>query len=243
MRRHLRLLTTVVAAGIGMSAPSACGLLPGETFEDDTTLSQKIKSVRLESRSGGVRLQGKETVTKVSVHRTIQFDGDRPKKATHRVENGVLVLGGCGKDCSVTYTVDLPPRIPVSGSSKDGGVSLSGVGKVDVTTASGAVDLNGVEGPVDVRTTNGRINGRALKGDRITAETSNGAIDLAPATPQDVRARTSNGAISVTAPAGTYNVSAKTSNGHKKIGVRDDPSGDHDLDLTTSNGSITVKSA
>ena len=241
MRRHLRLLGAVAAAGIGAGALGACGIVPGETFEDGAELSQKITSVRLDDSSGGVTLRGKETLTDVSLHRRVEFDGDRPKGPTHRVENGVLVLAGCGKGCSVSYTVDLPRRIPVSGRVTAGGIDLSGVGKVDVRTSSGAVDLDDVEGPVDVHTTNGRINGRGLKGDHVRAETSNGAIELAPATPQDVDAKTSNGAISVTAPDGSYKVSAHTSNGDKKIGVRDDPSGDHELDLATTNGAITVK--
>lgn len=241
MRRHLRLLWAFAAAGMGVGALGACGLVPGETFEDDITLSEKITSVRLDNSSGGVKLRSKQTVTDVSLHRRVEHEGDKPK-ATHRVENGVLVLSGCGRDCEVSYTVDLPPRVSVTGRTSAGGVSLSGVGKVDVTTGSGAVDLDDVDGTVDVRTTNGRINGRGLKGERLRAETSNGAIELGLATPQDVRARTSNGAISVTAPDGHYRVSAETDNGKKKIGVRDDPSGDHELDLATSNGSITVKS-
>jgi putative adhesin len=243
MRRHIRLLGAFAAAGIGVSTLGACGLIPGETSEDSAKLSQKVDSVRLDSSSGAVRLRSKQTVTRVSVHRSIEFDGDKPAKRTYDVENGVLVLRGCGDDCSVSYTVDLPPRVSVSGGTSSGGIALSGVGKVDVTSDSGAVDLDDVDGTVDVRTANGRINGRGLKGEGIRAETSNGAIDLGLSTPQDVRAKTSNGAVSVTAPDGRYDVSARTGNGHKDIGVRDDPSGDHTLDLTTTNGSITVKKA
>ncbi|MFC4494669.1 DUF4097 domain-containing protein [Streptomyces ovatisporus] len=242
MRRLLRLLGAFIAAGACACALTACGLVPDETFEDDVTLSEKVTSVRLDIRTGGVKLRSKQTVTDVALHRRVEFNGDKPK-ATHRVENGVLVLRGCGRDCEVSYTVDLPPRIPVSGRTSTGGVSLSGVGRVDVRTDTGAVDLDDVDGAVDVHTTNGRINGRGLKGDRLRAETSNGAIDVSLATPQDVRARTANGAISVTAPDGSYDVSAETDNGRKSIGVPDDPSGDHRLDLETSNGRITVKSS
>lgn len=243
MRRHLRLLGAAAAAGIGVSTFGACGLIPGETFEDDAKLPEQVKSVRLAGSSGAVKLRSKQTVTKVSLHRSIEFDGDKPTKRTYDVENGELVLRGCGDDCSVSYTVDLPPRVAVRGSTSSGGISLSGVGKVNVTTDAGAVDLDDVDGSVAVRTTNGRINGRGLKGEGLRAETSNGAIDLILSTPQDVRAKTSNGAVSVTAPDGHYNVSATTSNGRKNIGLRDDPSGDNRLDLSTANGSITVKKA
>lgn len=242
MRTHLRLLLgAFAAAGLGAGTLTACGLVPGETFEDETGISEKVTSVRLDDPTGGVELRSRQTVTDVTVHRRIEVDGDKPK-ATHRVEDGVLVLRGCGPDCEVNYTVDLPPRVSVSGRSSSGGVTLSGVGAVDVRTSSGAVALDDVDGPVDVRTENGRINGRGLKGERVRAQTSNGAIDLSLATPQDVRARASNGAISLTVPDGRYRVSAETSNGSRRIGVRDDPSGDHTLDLSTGNGRITVKS-
>jgi hypothetical protein len=243
MRRHIRLLAAVAATGIGVGTLGACGLIPGETFEDSAELPEKVESVRLDSSSGAVRLRSKQTVTKTSVHRSIEYDGDKPGKRTYEVEAGVLTLRGCGDGCSVTYTVDLPPRVAVSGGTSSGGISLAGVGDVDVTTASGAVDLDDVDGTVEVRTTNGRINGRGLKGESIGARTSNGAIDLGLSTPQDVRAKTSNGAVSVTVPDGRYKVSSKTSNGKKNIGLRNDPAGDHTLDLETSNGSITVKKA
>lgn len=243
MRRHIRLLGAVAAAGAGVSTLGACGLIPGETSEDSATLSQKVDAVRLDTGSGTIRLRSKQTVTKVTVKRALEFDGDKPKKRTYRVENGVLVLRGCGDDCRVSYTVDLPPRVGVSGSTSSGGISLTGVGAVDVTTHSGAVDLDDVDGRVAVSTTNGRISGRGLKGDGVRAGTSNGAIDLLLSTPQDVRAKTSNGAISVTVPDNRYKVSAKSANGSKHLGVRNDPSGRKTLDLTTTNGSIRVKKA
>lgn len=243
MRRHIRVLAAVAAAGIGVGTLGACGLVPGETFEDSAKPSGKVESVRLDSSSGAVRLRSKETVTRVSVRRSIEYHGDKPGKNTFEVEDGVLTLRGCGDECSVTYTVDLPPRVPVSGRTSSGGISLSGVGEVNVETSSGAIDLDDVDGTVDVRTDNGRVNGRGLKGDGVRAQTSNGAIDLGLSTPQDVRARTSNGAVSVTVPDGRYKVSSRTSNGHKDIGLRDDPSGEHALDLETSNGSIKVKKA
>jgi hypothetical protein len=243
MRRHIRLLAAVAAAGIGVGTLGACGLVPGETYEDSAKLSEKVEAVHLDRSVGAVRLRSKETVTDVSLHRSVEFDGDKPRKRTYGVEDGVLVLRGCGDDCSVSYTVDLAPRVSVDGGTSSGGISLSGVGKVDVSSDSGAVDLDDVDGTVRVRTANGRINGRGLKGEGVRAETSNGAIDLSLSTPQDVRAKTSNGAVSVTAPDGRYRVSARTGNGDKSIGLRDEPSGDHTLDLTTTNGSIKVKKA
>ncbi|MFH8408584.1 DUF4097 family beta strand repeat-containing protein [Streptomyces sp. NPDC018019] len=228
-----------------MSGLGACGVLERSTYEDDARLSAApVKSIRLDSHSGGLTLRGKKSLDTVSVHRKLRYQGDRPEKATHRVENGVLVLGDCGDDCSVHYTVEVPAGLPVTGKTSSGAVELSDVGAVRVSTTSGAVTLDGVAGAVDVRTTNGGVRGRGLKGDGVRAQTSNGAIDLVTDTPQDVQARTTNGAVTLTVPGGQrnrYRISTKTDNGGKNIGLPDDPSGAHRLDLTTTNGAITIK--
>ncbi|MFF4950841.1 DUF4097 family beta strand repeat-containing protein [Streptomyces chattanoogensis] len=238
--RRVRFAGAVTLTAIGAYGISACGLFPGETFTDDAAVPEKITTVRLDTGSGGVTLRGGKGGGKVAVHRSVTHHGDRPEGATHRVEGGVLVLGGCGKDCSVTYTVDLPAGLPVSGETTNGAVRLTKVGKVDVTTGSGDIDLDGVAGTADVRTSNGRITGHGLSGGGITARTSNGEIDLSPATPQSIRAETSNGAITVKVPKAAYRVTIHTDNGDKNLTVPNDPSGRFHLDLTTSNGSITA---
>ncbi|UYB41424.1 DUF4097 family beta strand repeat-containing protein [Streptomyces sp. Je 1-4] len=243
MRQRVRFIGIVAMAGIGACALSACGLLPGKTFQDDARVPKKITSIRLDSGSGGLTVHGGKGGGTASVHRAVSYHGDRPEGATHRVEDGVLVLAGCGTNCTVDYTVEVPAGIPVSGETSSGAVELTKVGPVKMTTTSGDIQLDGVAGAVDARTSNGRITGRGLSGARTSAETSNGAIDLTPATAQNVRARTSNGEITVQLPKGPYRLSAETDNGEKHIGIAQDPAARFHLDLTTSNGDITAKPA
>ncbi|MFE1174430.1 DUF4097 domain-containing protein [Streptomyces sp. NPDC058773] len=252
MRKRVRFIGVVAMAVTGACALSSCGLLPGKTFQDDATVSRKITSVRLDSGSGGLTVhggKGGEGVKggrgggAVSVHRAVSYHGDRPEGATHRVKDGVLVLSGCGTNCTVDYTLDLPAGIPVSGRTSSGAVELTDVGAVKMTTSSGDIRLIGARGAVDARTSNGRITGRGLSGPSIAAETSNGAIDLSPATAQNVRAETSNGAIRLRLPKGPYRVAAETDNGEKHIAVPQDPAARFLLKLTTSNGDITAKGA
>jgi hypothetical protein len=239
----LAMVTAPVVVAMGMLSLSACGVLARSTFEDDTVLEEEITSVRLDSSNGRLTLRGDDTAAEVSIHRRVEYRRNRPEDPTHRVEDGVLVLEGCGRSCSVDYTVDLPAGLPVTGETSNGAISLSGVGDVDVRTDNGAVTLEEVTGTVTVRSSNGKIEGRGLGGGPIEARTDNGAIDLTLATPQDVQAETSNGAITITVPDGSYQVSAETGNGSTNIGVADDPAGEHLLELTTDNGSITVNSA
>ncbi|MFG2042511.1 hypothetical protein [Dactylosporangium sp. NPDC048998] len=215
MRRQLHILKVVAIAGIVVGGLGACGSMPAKTFEDDSALQGAITSVRLDNSSGGVELRGKEGADEVSMHRKVEYRGDRPHGATHKVENGVLVLGGCGRHCSVSYSIDLPAGLPVSGETSTGAISLSHVGEVSVSTGSGRIVLDEVTGSVDVRTTNGRIGGRGLAGGRIRAETSNGAIELTPTTSQDIQAKTSNGHITLTVPAGRYQGPRRRTEGTK----------------------------
>jgi hypothetical protein len=201
-----------------------CGLLARSSFEDDTVLTAEITSVRIDGSSDSVALRGDDTATEVSVHRKVEHRGSRPEDPSHRVEDGVLVLGGCGQNCSVDYTVDLPAGLPVSGETSNGAISVSRVGVVDVRTDNGTITVDGATGQVTVRSSNGEIG--------ITLDT-----------PQDVQAEANNGAITVTVPDGSYQVSAQTDNGSTDIGITHDPAGEHRLDLTTDNGSITVRPA
>ncbi|WP_218040163.1 DUF4097 family beta strand repeat-containing protein [Actinomadura sp. WMMB 499] len=238
-----RLLCALALTTAGTVALAACDVSfasfgPQETFRDEAALPSGITAVRIDVREGTVTVRGGDA--KPFLHRTVRYRDDRPDGATHRVENGVLVLGGCGRDCSASYTVDVPAGVPVRGGAAGGSLHLHGAGEVDVATASGAIRLAGVTGPIDARTSNGRIVGHDLKSARITAETSNGDITLVPSVPADVDAETSNGDITVTVTGGPYRVTASTGNGDERIGVPTAPHAEHRLDLRSSNGDITA---
>lgn len=235
-----KVLALAVAA-VSVTALSACDVAFASTYEDDAALKGKISAVRLDDiGSGSVTLHGGSS--KASLHRRVKYRSDKPEGPTHRIENGVLTLRGCGSHCSVSYTVELPAGLPVSGGTSNGSITLSKVGKVDVSTDSGSIRLDGATGPIKVRTDNGEIRGSGLKGG-IDAETDNGDVDLTPGSPQNVRAKTDNGEVTVTMPAGRYRVSTHTGNGDRRLGIPNDPSAGYRLDVSTSNGDITTRTA
>lgn len=242
MRQQFRALVIVTMAGIAAVGLTGCGPPRDTIAEDDILVSEAITSVRLDNTSGGVTLHGRPGVGKVAIHRLIDYRGGRPIKATHHVDNGVLVLSGCGRGCWVNYTVEVPAGIAVTGRAFTGAISLFGVGDVNVTTSSGLIDLDEVAGAVDVQISDGNIYGQRLRGDHVHATTSNGSIELVPETPQDISATTDTGRITLTVPQGHYQVSVKT-NSSKDITVPDDPTGEHRIEATTNNGPITVKLA
>ncbi|MFP3989043.1 DUF4097 family beta strand repeat-containing protein [Streptomyces sp. E11-3] len=243
--RQRRVLSALALAGAGVIGLGACGAITGKSFDDEATVSRKdtakITSVLLDNGDGSVELRGGDDTDEVSIRRDVDYRGDKPKGASHKIEDGVLVLGGCGDKCTVRYTVDLPDGLPVRGKTANGKVSLSRMGAVGVSTTNGAIDLKSITGAVDVKTSNGRVTGRGLAGEYTRVHTSNGKVDLTATKTQDVRVKTSNGAISLRVPNETYRVTTKTSNGSKEVGVATAPDATHALDLSTSNGAISVK--
>ena len=244
VRRNTRL---AAAAGVGITALllSGCAFLqPPRTLSDAATVDGTITAIEIDDNDGGVFVRGVEGATGISLERTVRYRGDREIDESHSVDGDTLVLGGCGRNCSVTYTLDVPAGLDVSGHTENGEVDLTLVHDVDVETSNGRITLDGVTGTIRAATSNGRIEGSGLGGDGgIDVSSSTGAIDLRVDVAQDVEARTSNGSIDLVVPDASYRVDAETSNGNQDIAVPNDDSGEFTLDLSTSNGSITVESS
>jgi len=242
MNRMLRAAVTAAVTVLVAGALGGCAFLtPPKVFSDTTTVTDAVVTVQIVDNQGSVTVRGVEGATKTTVARQVSYRGDRPEGETHEVQGDTLELRGCGRRCSVDYTIDVPAGADVRGSTSNGAIKLRNVGEVEVGTSNGRIELEDVEGRVDVETSNGRIEGEDLNGDGIRAETSNGAIDLSLGVAQDVEASTSNGSIELTVPADSYRVATETSNGGTDIGIANDPDGRYTLDLRTSNGSITVE--
>ncbi|MFI6154950.1 DUF4097 family beta strand repeat-containing protein [Kitasatospora sp. NPDC051170] len=242
MRHHRRYTGIVVVAVLATGLITACDptSVTEKTFSDDATVSEKITAVRLDNSAGDLTVHGKSGTDKASVHRKVAYHNDKPGGST-RVENGVLVLGGCGKLCAVDYTVELPPGLPVTGSGSAGGIKLTQVGDVNVKTDHGDISVEDA-GTVEVRTSNGDIKGTTLKGDHTTAKTDNGGIKITPGKAQNVKANTDNGDVTVVVPAGSYKVSAGTDIGEKHVGVTNDANAKFKIDIGSNIGDVTVKS-
>ncbi|MRG59756.1 DUF4097 family beta strand repeat protein [Agromyces sp. CFH 90414] len=219
-----------------------CALLgPPHTITDSAAVTEAVTAIEIDQPDGAVVVQADDDATEISIERTVHYRGpEREIGETHAVEGGTLVLGGCGRNCSVDYVLEVPAGLDVSGETTNGSIELSGVAEVAVSTSNGRIELDGVTGSVDADTSNGRIIGTDLTGDGVEASTSNGAIELELGTPQDVTADTSNGSIELRVPDARYRVETETSNGGIDVGIDDLADGEFTLDLRTSNGSITV---
>ncbi|BDZ65511.1 DUF4097 family beta strand repeat-containing protein [Agromyces mangrovi Wang et al. 2018] len=214
---------------------------PPQSFSDDATVTERVTAIEIDEPAGSVAIEATRSATDITLERTVRYWGiDRDVDETHEVTGGTLVLHGCGRNCTVSYVLEVPEGLDVSGRTSNGAIELTGVADVDVATSNGRIELDDVTGTVEVETSNGRIIGNDLTGDGVDASTSNGPIEIELGTPQDVTARTSNGPIELRVPGGPYAVETDTSNGRVDVDIATDPNGEFTLDLRTSNGSIDV---
>src|SRR2546427_5898902 len=96
-------LRAMVGLGAGLLLLSACGWdLGRNASSDDTAIDRHVASVRVTSDSGDVKIH---TGDRVSVHRTVHYDRDKPGTTQH-VDRDVLVIDSCPvRNCSIDYDV------------------------------------------------------------------------------------------------------------------------------------------
>ncbi|MBV2352871.1 DUF4097 family beta strand repeat protein [Streptomyces sp. J2-1] len=222
---------------------SACSGLTQHTFEDDAKVSKEVTSVRIDNTNGSVKVDATADSSVISVNRKVSYRGDEPSGTSFRVADGVLTLGGCGRNCGVSYVVKAPAGLPVTGGTSNGGIALTGVGPADVHTSNGNIEVTRAKGPVKLRTTNAEVTVTDVEHGGIDARTTNGEMTIRTANAQDIKARTTNAGLTVTAPPARYRISARGTGGEKRLAFRDDPSGGYRLDLSTTNGDLTLDSA
>jgi len=256
MARPLLALGGIVLIGVGLATAFGWGW--GSDFENSKTLSETIRSVKLEGDSGSVKIRtgtGPSTVhEKVSYHWR-----SKPGDTFYRVDGDQLVLTDCGNNCSVDFEIVVPAGVPVSGRLDSGALDVAGVASVDVQSdsgrakvedvsgavnlrlSSGSVDLRDV-GPVTVHSDSGSVTGRGVRGPvDVTAES--GRVEFALTQANDVKVKADSGSIEVEVPGGPYRVEGNSDSGHRDIGVPTDGSAQHVLDLTTDSGSVKVRAA
>lgn len=146
---------------------------------------------------------------------------------------------------SVSYRINVPRANDLDLSTRNGGVTISGVsGNLRFDTTNGGVRLSDLGGSVNGRTTNGgltvNLGGTQWDGEGIDVQTSNGAVSLAIPEGYNaaLEARTNNGGMRVDFPitvqgeimgrrginatlgSGGPTVRVRTSNGAVRIGRR-----------------------
>ncbi|WP_410563170.1 DUF4097 family beta strand repeat-containing protein [Amycolatopsis sp. cmx-4-61] len=256
MARPLLAVGGIVLIGVGLATAFGWGW--GSDFRNTDTLSQTIRSVKLEADSGSVKIRagsGPSTVRQeVGYHWR-----SKPTGPFYRVEGDQLVLGSCGMNCTVDFEVVVPAGVPVTGDIDSGGLDVAGASSVDVHVDSGharvedvtgavklrmdsgSIDLADV-GPVQVQSESGGITGSEVHGP-VDVTSSSGSVEFTLVQANDVKVHAESGSIALTVPSGPYRIEGGSDSGRRDIAVQTDGSAQHLLDLTTESGSVTVRAA
>jgi len=241
MRPGRRLAVAVVGAAGAVVALGACDLAERQRYEEDTVISEEIERVQIEGGSGQVSIStGSGSGT--SVHTTVEYRGNRPTAATHRTEDGNLVLtADCGRNCSVDFRVTVPAGVTVTGRIGSGDIDLTGVAGVDVESGSGTVTVADVRGSVQAEAGSGDMTARGITGN-VELWTGSGRITVTDVT----------GTVAVTADSGDINarevggnIDARTGSGTIDVRLASPASvtadaGSGDISVTVPAGSYRV---
>ncbi|MBD3185158.1 DUF4097 family beta strand repeat protein [Candidatus Poribacteria bacterium] len=176
--------------------------------------------------------------------RTLIIDVDIP----HRITT----------DYGCDVFIEIPEDIALDLDTSNGSINLSGVYEdFKCYTSNGSIITSNTRGDAELRTSNGSVTIRDHRGN-LNARTSSGKISASVIIPDkgECYLKTSNGSISLSIPDNTSAyIKASTSNGNIDITGLDVVvtkmdrtkfegrigSGNADIDLETSNGSILIR--
>lgn len=228
-----------------------------ERKETLTHASAGLTELVVESKNGNITLIGGNEGDDITIEARYHARAASKTTAAEKVEQMTtriaqsedrLVIRAVFKDTplheSISYTITLSPAL-----------------KVQAKTSNGSLEVHDLSEEITLITSNGRITVTSEQGPKnLVASTSNGSITLntVPEKGGHYNLRTSNGSVRVKLPEELgVSLNARTSNGSINLGAGEwsfeggRPSrnrveaqrgeGEFQLDIVTSNGSITLQ--
>ncbi|WP_037574046.1 DUF4097 family beta strand repeat-containing protein [Phaeacidiphilus oryzae] len=248
-------------SGCSSSTPSISVDVGGSAAHasDDTTVHGQLNKITVRGGAGSVEITaGPSGTSATTVHRDIEYHGDKPAAVPGSTSGGSLTLGS-GCDCSIDYRITTPPGPAVTVDSAAGPVSVTGAdtvqvrggagtvrvnraaGAVTVNVGSGDVDLDGIGGPLIVTALSGTITGRDVSS--ATADLASGAGSqqvVFSSAPHRISATAAAGGIRLTLPRHAYRVDAHTVTGSVTSGLPNDSAAADTLTVHTVTGNIAL---
>jgi hypothetical protein len=238
---------TVLAAGTVSAVAFFMIRSTTETFH----FPDPVRRMNVVASDGDVQVRTDATAQTATViaHSRSAF---RTAEHSERVTDGVLQVNGSCRgggsivldQCSVDFTVTVPPGTPVTVRTSTGSIEVSGTGgPVTAKSNTGDIYLRNASGSIQLTTDIGDISGDLLGGGVVSGRSNTGDVRLNfVAAPDQITANTDIGDIRVLVPddATRYRVSADVDLGDRYIKVPTDASSTRIADLSTSTGDIRM---
>ncbi|MFI1988382.1 DUF4097 family beta strand repeat-containing protein [Actinoplanes sp. NPDC020271] len=252
MSRRVALL---VLAAASVAVLAGCDGAVGAKMTFDDTEKTKVTEIVLSGQGGGDVTVTTGNVAETHIKRIVL--GGTGSGPVYQLSGTTLTLPTeCGF-CHISWEVQAPAGVKVSGSGHSGNVNLTDVGAVDLTVTSGDVVIDGASQPVKVKATSGnvsisRVPGATLEatsGDMqahevagpVQARITSGNLDLELSEAASVTAEVTSGDLHLLVPAGGYQIKQRAANGDVAVsGVTDDPRSPNVLDLRARSGNLSV---
>lgn len=241
----------------------ANGAYPQPTVTRVVTVSQPVTTLEVQSDGAPVQVTA-GPVSRVQITEAISYDAreNEPPTVFGSVSHGILMLDEPACDCSVGFTVIVPPGVGVAADTQGGSLTISGTGaaKLDsgggpvratdisghliVSTAGGLLVINGLTGPLDADTAGGPLLAQGISAATATVITSGGPARMGfTAAPDGVFVSTDGGPAALTLPGGPYALTASTFGGPETVAIATDPAAGRSITVTTGGGPLQIKPA
>jgi hypothetical protein len=236
---------------------------PGQQYTATrvVTVSQPVTTLNVQSYGASVQVTA-GPVHRVRVTEAITYDprDGRLPAVPQSVSNGILALIEPACDCSVGFSVTVPPGVGVAADTEGGPITVSGVAAANLDSGGGPVRATGISGPLVVTANGGALTLNDLTGP-LQADTGGGPLlaqDITSATatittgggearigfakaPDGLFVSTAGGSATLTLPAGPYALTAKSYGGPEAIGIATDPAAGRSVTVTTGGGPLQIE--
>lgn len=254
---NLRRTGSLIVVGAVVAAVAGCaGGVPNRLDFSDTE-KVKVTEIIVSGGSGDVVVRT-AAIAETRIKRVVRYRNTEPGP-TYRLDGTVLhVDTDCGDNCNVSYDIEAPSGVAVTGELGSGDVSLTNVAATDLLVNSGDVTVAGATGAVKLETRSGdiavrdvhgvtkltarsgNITGTNVGGAALAADVTSGDIDLRLSKPGPATVKSTSGDVSLLVPAGSYQVRASVSSGDKDVTVPNEPAATILLDVHATSGNVTI---
>lgn len=238
---------------------------PQATMTRTLSVSQPVTSVTVDTSGPPVQVTSGR-VSQVQITEKIWYDkqAGEPGTVTPTVSRDNLALtdSACDdNDCSVEFSLVVPPGLAATVSSEGGDVIVSGTaatvvdsgggavaatgisGRLNVTAEGGPVRIDGLTGMLSADTGGGPLIARDLTATATDITAQGGDVTLAFAAPPDsVKMDTGGGAATLMVPRGPYALTADTGGGEESLEAAIDPAAPRSIAISTEGGPLLIRS-
>lgn len=252
-----RRVAVLVLAATSVAVLAGCDGAVGAKMTFDDTEKVKVTDIVLTGEGGSDVVVTTGNVTETHIKRIVR-GGNGPGPA-YQISGTTLTLPTQCGFCHISWEVQAPIGVKVSGKIHSGNVNLTDVGPVDLAVTSGNVEIDGSSAPVRVKATSGnvtvsRVPGATLEstsGDLAAHEVTgpvdvrvtSGNADLELTKAASVTASVTSGDLTLTVPEGPYQLKQHSAGGDVDVqGITEDAKSPNVLDLRARSGNLTVDS-